>query len=141
MARNQAAHVIDRIPHRLAPKSAPLHGSLHGTIEDVIFYVVANVNTAPTVNISWWGRDTHNSSNLATVQLWGQESLTGGDFYREGSGTSTSIWRAHVGGLSIPYDDLDDTGEFHVTVENNSGTNIATGKSRLEFGYRPEFGG
>lgn len=140
VARNQTAHTIDRIPPRLAPTSHPFSGSLHGTIEDVVFYVVASAGTAPHITLSWWGNDQHNTTNLANVKLWGQEDLTQGDFAREGSGVTTSIWRAYVGGLAISYDDLDNTGEFHVTVENNSSTNIASGKSRFEFGFRPEFG-
>ena len=141
VARNQAAHVIDRIPPRLAPTSHPFSGSLHGVVEDIVFYVVNNVGTAPHASVSFWGRDTNNTTNLASIQLWGQEDLTQGDFTREGSGASTSIWRAYVGNLMIPYDDLDNTGEFHVTVENNGTANWAAGKTRLEFGFRPEFGG
>lgn len=118
-----------------------MHESLKGTIEDIVFYVVNNVASVPSAIITFWGNDTHNSTALATVKVWGKEVLSATDFVREGSGLTTSIWIAHVGNLQIPYTDLDGTGEFHITVENEyASTAFAASKSRLEFGFRPEFG-
>jgi hypothetical protein len=135
VALNQAGPVKDRIPPRL------VRATLRGQIEDIVLYVRVNQATNPEATISFWANDSHNTTNLDQVKLWGQETLTGGDFAREGAGVGTSIWRGHIGGLEIPYSDEDLTGEFHVTVENNStNQNWPGGSVQLEFGYRAEFG-
>jgi hypothetical protein len=45
----------------------------------------------------------------------------------------------HVGDITLPYLDEDNTGEFHVSVTNDQATAIAAGDMRLEFSYRPDF--
>jgi hypothetical protein len=129
----QANFVKNEVPPRLAD-------TLHGTIEDVVLYVVNNVAIAPAAIVSWWGNDSNNVTALATVKCWGKEVLSASEFVRQASGLTTSIWIAHVGGLSIPYKDLDNSGEFHLTVENEYGsTAFNASKSRVEFGFRPEY--
>jgi len=133
------ASQVGEVEDRVSPR---LRQNLRGTVEDVVFYVVNNVAPAPSAVVTFWGNDSHNLTNLNAIKCWGKESLSASDFVREASGLTTSIWIAHVGGLAIPYSDLDGTGEFHITVENEyAGTNFGANKSRLEFGFRPEFGG
>ena len=138
------------VQDKIGPRQAGLHsketsvttrsGLLRGTIEDIVLYVVDDTTSAaPAANIHFWGNDSHNTTNLGVVKLWGSEVLAG-DFTREASGATTSIWRAYVGGLDIPYADEDRTGEFHVTVENEGVQTWASGRSRLEFGFRTEWG-
>lgn len=118
-----------------------LHQNLRGTIEDVCLYVVNNIVPPPSAVITFWGNNSHNLTNLNVVKCWGSETIATSEFRTEAAGLTSRCWVGYVGGLSIPYADLDRTGKFHVTVENEyNGTAFAANKSRLEFGFRPEFG-
>lgn len=135
---------------RIGPRQGGLHsketsvssrsGLLRGTIEDLTFYWVNTTSIAPHATIHFWANDSHNTSDLSVIKLWGTEDLTGGDFIRQDTAATNSIWHAFVGDLNIPYADEDRTGEFHVTVENNGTDNWAADKSLLEFGFRTEWG-
>jgi len=130
---SQANFVQDEVPPRLEQ-------TLHGTIEDLVIYVVNNVAVAPAAIVTWWANDSNNTTALATVKCWGKEIVSASEFVRQASGLTTSIWIGHVGNLSIPYKDLDNSGEFHLTVENEYGsTAFAASKSQIEFGFRPEY--
>jgi len=135
VAMNQAGPVKDRIPPRL------LRGTVRGTIEDIVLYYTTSLMTGPSCGVYFWGKDTHNTG-LATAHLWGMETFAAAEWTRETASTGPNLIRAHVGGISIPYADDDNTGEFHVTFENDDAAlNLAAGSVRFEFGYRPEFGG
>lgn len=130
---NQANFVKNEVPPRIAE-------TLHGTIEDIVFYIVNTENSVPSAIITFWGNTSFNVTNLSNVKCWGKEVISTSEFVRESTGLTTSIWIGHIGGLAIPYKDLSNSGAFHVTVENQySSTSFAANKSRLEFGFRPEY--
>lgn len=133
VASNQTATVRHRIPPRL------LKGTLRGTIEDLVVYV-KNATTKPSLTLNFWANDSQNVTAINTIKLWGVEQVAPGDFSRESAVTTNNIWKGHVGGLAIPYADEDNTGEFHISIENDKTTAIAQGRCRFEFGYRPEYG-
>jgi hypothetical protein len=135
VAASQLGPVKDRIP----PRS--LEGPLRGTIEDIVYYHVIDSTTAPQVTLHFWANNSHNITALATVRLWASEQVAQNDFTREGAGATTSIYRGHVGGLDIPYADEDNTGQFHITVQNEQTTALTASKHGFEIGFRPEFPG
>jgi len=93
----------------------------------------------PDMTLRFYANDLFHTTNLANVKLLGEENLAIGDWDARGTGVA-KLWYAHVGGLDIPYYDRDNTGEFHVEVENNASTSSLTAKLLLEFGFRPELG-
>ena len=135
MASDQAGPVKDRIPPRL------INSTLRGTIEDIVFYWTTSITTEPSITVHFWGNDQHNTTVLANVRLLASEEIGTTDFTIEGTGSTTAIHRGHVGALEIPYYDEDQSGEFHVTIQNALSTDLEAGDWKLEFGYRPEFGG
>ena len=123
-----AASTKDHIPPRL-------NTTLRGTIQDVYLYIKNGTSSAtPNVRLTFFGNDKLDTLTPADLSIHGDEEFAQ-EFSLVRSGSS--LFQAHVGGLSIPYVDEDDTGEFHFVLLNQASTNILT--SNIEFTFLPSF--
>jgi hypothetical protein len=118
--------IQDRIPARL-------RNSLKGTIVGMRGYL-NQANMVP-IGIRFFGNDTFDT--FATMKLLGEEDMAEADF--EGHG-GAALKMADIGGIAIPYNDDDGSGEFHLSITNEDAADaIGAGTFKMEFDWRPFF--
>lgn len=131
------ADTVDSIPSRLLHRvrgQVDSSGSLQGQVEDVVLSLVTS--TAPQgVTVRFYGNDNFATTTPANLLFLGDEEFSASDFE-----DANGVFMGHIGGLSIPYRDHDNTGEFHIQIENSSTVNQPAGM-KVEFTYRPAFPG
>ena len=123
---------------RLGRKGRGITGSLRGTITDIFLELHSTTLTstectaAGALDFVFYGKDSN------TSWLLGEESFLAADIIRVPNGGNTAI--GHLGGLSIPYQDLDNSGEWHIVINNSHSTNtLTTGIATFAFNFKPEY--
>jgi len=65
----------------------------------------------------------------------GEETAVDADIIS--AGDTTAIM--HLGGLNIPYTDLDNTAEWHIAIRNTQATTHLAGYADVTLNFRPEY--
>ena len=112
-------------------------GPLRGTVTDIFVEYQCSYSTAVEggdLNFIFWGDDSH------STYLMGEESMTAGgaDIVKYSDGALTNL--AHLGGVNLPYTDLDNSAEWHLSVVNyDASTTLTAAVATLSFNFQPEY--
>ncbi len=131
IAQNVVAHEDIKLPESIA-------AGLHCKAIIKTMMIVSRENRA--WEVVFWRKDTHDSTDPALDSFIGLWAFIAGDGLRiAGAG----LYRYYIAGLSIPYQDSDDSGELHISIVNRSAaakTADAVGELEIELGMEDTVG-